>query len=283
MSDLRRLQHEIGALPEASVGQASALQRSNAERDHYRRERNELRALRVGALLAPRHSKRDSYEYRGYEPPRINGAATAACTAPRRPLGAAVAMPLLAEVGPEVPRHPSYCPSNPYASGPASSPNGPKQCSRCCDSSSPSFFKPTGASWSCDGLPWGVPCRSHSSGPLLTSFFCRTELSLFFVCPPRSLFTRASAVSRLMASADSPFFRVSVSFNVRSWIPLPYSLGRGFRGRRPARDQAPTCPISKFHSPIFKLLAVGRDDTNPRALRYIFFSRGTPRLVLLQQ
>ena len=36
-------------------------------------------------------------------------------------------MPPLPDVGVGVPRHPSYCPSNPYVSGPSSAPNGPEQ------------------------------------------------------------------------------------------------------------------------------------------------------------
>ena len=126
-SAVRRLQHEVGTLREAAVGQASALERSHAERDRYRRERDELRAVRSAAPIAPRHAMRDPYEDRGYEPPRTSDVARPDGSANRWSQGEEVAMPPLADVGVGVPRHPSYCPSNPYVSGPSSAPNGPDQ------------------------------------------------------------------------------------------------------------------------------------------------------------
>ena len=75
VSDLRRLQHELGTLREASVGQASALKRSHAERDCYRREHDEPRAFCSAAPIVPLHAMRDLYKDRGYEHPRTSDVA----------------------------------------------------------------------------------------------------------------------------------------------------------------------------------------------------------------
>ena len=74
-SELRRSKHEVETLRQSSAEHANALERSHAERDRYRRELDELRALRVCAPSVPRHAMRDPYEVRGYEPPRTSDVA----------------------------------------------------------------------------------------------------------------------------------------------------------------------------------------------------------------
>ena len=126
-SELRRSKHEVETLRLSSAELANALERSHAERDRYRRERDELRALRVGVPSVPQHALRDPYEDRGYEPPRTSDVARPDGSANRWSQAEEVAMPPLADVGVGVPRHPSYCPSNPSVSGPSFAPNGPEQ------------------------------------------------------------------------------------------------------------------------------------------------------------
>ena len=122
MSELRHVRSELAGLRDAMATQTGVLERTTADQDRYRTERDSLRGLRVAPAppasgSVHRATPRDPYESVGYVPP-----APAGRPAPVGPEGpwlrhGEVAMPPLDAVEAELPRHPSYCPSRTYGLG----------------------------------------------------------------------------------------------------------------------------------------------------------------------
>ena len=117
------MRSELEALRESSDRRVTVLERTTAERDRYRRERDALRSLRMAPSSAPR-SRRDPYESLGYEVPTSDVVTAPEGDMHRWSRHSAVAMPPLAGPSAGLPHHPSYCPPSLYDSRPEASSGG---------------------------------------------------------------------------------------------------------------------------------------------------------------
>ena len=117
VSELRHVRSELEALRESSDRRAGVSERTTAEGDRNRRERDALRCLRMALSSAPR-PRLDPYESSECEPPTSDVFAAPEGDVHRWARHSAVEMPPLAGPGTGVPYHPGYCPPGLYSPHP---------------------------------------------------------------------------------------------------------------------------------------------------------------------
>ena len=131
-TDLRRGQGDLDNFHESFRRQSEALERALADRNRYRRERDELRVTAQRGVATPRHTGasvprlvvRDTYAEQGYESFRAKEGCPRGAPARVWPRHSEVTMPSLEELETEVPRHPSYCPQSSHVSCPTGATDG---------------------------------------------------------------------------------------------------------------------------------------------------------------
>ena len=131
-TDLRRAQGDLANFRESFRRQSEAPERALADRERYRRERDELRIAAQRGVATPRHAGasvprpviRDPYGEQEYESFRAAEGAPRGAPARVWPHHSEVTMPSLEELETEVPRHPGYCPQSSHVSGPTGATDG---------------------------------------------------------------------------------------------------------------------------------------------------------------
>ena len=131
-TDLRRAQGDLANFRESFRRQSEALERALADRERYRRERDELRAAAQRGVADSRHSGasvlrpvvRDPYGDQEYESFRAGDCGPRGAPSRVWPRHSEVTMPSLEELETEVPRHPGYCPQPSHVSGPTGATDG---------------------------------------------------------------------------------------------------------------------------------------------------------------
>lgn len=124
-SQFHRAQREVEALRSASLRYSQCVARISADRDHYRAERDGLRAIRAEpsglhpmsqevTLPSRRHLPCDPYAHLGFDPPATRGPVGGGEGNVSEARYAGLAMPSLAEVRASPPRHPSYRSASSY-------------------------------------------------------------------------------------------------------------------------------------------------------------------------
>ena len=117
-TDLRRAQGNLANFRESFRRQSEALERALADRERYRRERDELRAAAQRGVADSRHTRasvprpvvRDLHGEQEYESFRAEDCGPRGAPSRVWPRHREVTMPSLEELETEVPRHPGYCP-----------------------------------------------------------------------------------------------------------------------------------------------------------------------------